>query len=224
MDALCAFSAVDVVFGSHTVLRNVTAALFPGNRVVLSGANGSGKSTLIRLLLGVQTARSGQVQLFGCAPHRFRSIPQCGLIGDLGSHDSSFTLPTDRKVADLLTLFHGTTRHRLVPTFKDLLARLALDRLFPQEVGSLSLGERKRLMCYLSLAKQPELLLADEPFENLDAQSREQIASTLGHFASLNPHMAFLWISHRPDEILHVATHRWEISGTQLLQSEIVAP
>jgi ABC-type multidrug transport system ATPase subunit len=213
MRTLCAFSAVDVTAGGRPILRQVNLAIESGKRVMVVGNNGAGKSTLVRLLLGLQPSTSGEVTLFGGPPSRYRLLPHCSLVGDLKSDSDGFSLPSGRTVGDVAALYrylHSATLHAEA---QEYFINLGLDSLEKQKIASLSSGERKKLMFYLALAKQPRLLLADEPMANLDQPTRNQILAVLTSYAASAPDFAFLWITHDPAEIRDLANATWTIAG-----------
>lgn len=132
-----------------------------GELAALVGPNGAGKTSLLRALAGVEDAR-GEVridgeQLDGIAPARRRRL-------------LSF-LPASREVAwpisvpDVIAL--GLDRPDPVRV-SALLDELALQPFAKRSIGSLSTGERARVLLARALAPEPRLLLLDEPLSNMD--------------------------------------------------------
>jgi len=156
----------------EAALESITLAVEPGEILALVGASGSGKSTLLRAVAGLERPRAGRIRLGEreltapgtlVAPER-RRIGLVSQSGDLFPH-----LDVLRNTAfGLRRLPRAKRRARALES----LARVGLaDRAdrFPAELSG---GEAQRVALARALAIEPELLLLDEPFSNLDAELR----------------------------------------------------
>ena len=152
-----------VSFGSgadaREVLRDVTWRIGPGERTGILGENGAGKSTLLNLITGVLEPTSGRVR---------RGINT--RVATLTQHAESLS---DRPEATLNAMVKGlgttTLADGSVLRPDDLLERLgftAAQRLTP--VGRLSGGQRRRLQLLLVMLSEPNVLVLDEPTNDLD--------------------------------------------------------
>jgi len=159
--------------------------LYGARRVAISGGNGAGKSTLIRLLL----------DSMGLLPDRLTG-ERVGRL-DLKSDRISYLDQRVDILEDNLTLlenFSKVTPHLSESDRRIRLGRFLFDRnAVSQKVVSLSGGERLRagLACVLFSEKPPQLLILDEPTNNLDLDSIERIESALSNFEG-----AMLVVSH----------------------------
>ncbi|MCR4404173.1 MAG: metal ABC transporter ATP-binding protein [Candidatus Acetothermia bacterium] len=155
-----------------------------GEFLALIGPNGVGKTTLLETINGLLDHKAGAVRLFGLdvrrEGHRLRRrigyIPQA----------VSFPELTPFLVRDVVLmarfgrigLIHRprAADYRAVERALELVGSAALAR---RPIGKLSGGQQQKVMLARAMAKEPELLLLDEPFSNLDFVAREEIASTI---------------------------------------------
>jgi ATP-binding cassette subfamily F protein uup len=182
-------------FGDRAVVRNVTTRVLRGDRLGIIGANGAGKTTLLNLLTGAMAPDAGEVKLG--AGLQMVTLDQ--------RRDS---LDPDATLADTLTgangrrggdqvIVNGQARH-VIGYMKDF--------LFPPEqartpVGVLSGGERGRLALAVALAKPGNLLVLDEPTNDLDLETLELLQELLADYPG-----TVLLVSHDRDFIDRVCT------------------
>jgi ATP-binding cassette subfamily F protein uup len=149
---------VSVALGGRTLLRDVTWRLGPGQRVGLVGSNGAGKTTLMRLLAGDREPDSGVVQ-------RGQTVRLAELSQDTGE------LPAGVRVLESLQQIRGriTTSGGEELTAGRLAERFGFrgDRLRTL-TEQLSGGERRRLQLMRLLMREPNVLVLDEPTNDLD--------------------------------------------------------
>jgi len=182
------------VFGSLVVLEGVDLAVSAGQTLALLGPSGCGKSTLLRVLAGLEPYDAGTVTVDGTAV--VGPSPQRGLVAQAGTLFPWLTVkanigfgPRDRGtdgveriVADLLEVTGLTD-------FADALPR------------QLSGGMRQRASLAQVLANQPPLLLLDEPFGALDAQTRLRMHEWVRRLLAERPTSTIL-VTHDVDEAL----------------------
>ena len=159
-------------FGSLRALDNVSFGVRRGETLGLIGPNGAGKTTLFECLAGVLPADTGEILWNG------RPVPAAR------RKEALFFLPdqiapwADQPAGRVLSLFA-----RVFDADPSRLARLAaslnLSRFLSENVGSLSKGERKRLLLTLGLAVPRPVLLLDEPFDGLDLRQAREVEAVL---------------------------------------------
>jgi ABC-2 type transport system ATP-binding protein len=152
-------------------LKDCTLAVPEGRVAALVGPNGAGKTTLLHLAVGLLKPTSGSIRLLD----RHSGSP--GLLERVGFVAQDSPLYRDFTVADLLTFGRKLNRR-----FDPALARERLDQLgipMDRRAGKLSGGQRAQVALALALAKQPELLLLDEPLASLDPLARREFLQTL---------------------------------------------
>jgi heme ABC exporter ATP-binding subunit CcmA len=166
---------VSKLFGSFAALRQVSADFEPGRCYVLVGENGAGKSTLLRILAGLLRPTQGTVRVFGDQePHEARAR-----IGYMSHAPMLYDELTAEENLDYFRkLYPG--RHCLTPD--KALRQVGLDPALKRVLGQYSQGMRQRTSLARVLLTEPELLLLDEPFSNMDVDSARQMVELLAGF------------------------------------------
>jgi ATP-binding cassette subfamily F protein uup len=155
-------------FGERTVVRDLSLRLLRGDRLGLMGPNGAGKSTLIKLILGQMQPDAGTVKL--------------GTSLEVAYFDQMREqLDLTKTVAE--TISPGSEWVEIGGARKHIISYLG-DFLFPPQragspVGTLSGGERNRLLLARLFARPANLLVLDEPTNDLDIESLELLEDTL---------------------------------------------
>ena len=179
------------------LLRGLSLEVRPGEVVILIGPNGCGKSSLLGLLTGRLRPSDGSVSIFGRDPWREPRLPDVGSIAE-PFHPEQSAMPTE-----LVCKAHSLARsidNVGAGDVADMLDRLNLGAtLIDHPLSMLSKGERRREMLATVLLRKPHLILADEPLEGIDRQSRERIGGALREFAKSNGR-SVLWVSHHLSE------------------------
>ena len=162
---------VSLAFGEKTIVHNLSFRLLRGDRLGLIGHNGVGKSTLISLILGKRQPDSGTVKL--------GTNLQIAYFDQLRAQ-----LDPNKTVAE--TISPGSEWIEIGNTKKHIMAYLA-DFLFPPRranvpVANLSGGERNRLLLARLFALPANLLVLDEPTNDLDIDSLELLEQTLQNY------------------------------------------
>ena len=151
--------------GKMLVLRDISAALRPGEITAICGPNGAGKSTLLSALAGLIPPQSGRVLLDGANLAALHPRARAQAIGYLPQGGE---VAWDVSVASLVALGrlpHGDAGGEAVAR---ALAACDVEHLAGRPVSTLSGGERARALLARVLAGQPRWLLADEPLAALD--------------------------------------------------------
>ncbi len=176
-NAAVTLDRVSRVYGSFAALRNVSLTLPEGASVVVLGENGAGKSTLLRMLAGLLTPSYGAVLLFGAPPreqlHRLAYMSHAPMLYD------------ELTGAENLRYFAGLQASPASLTVEEALSRVGLDPALPRRVGEYSQGMRQRASLARVLLQQPDLLLLDEPFSNLDVSSARHMVELLGEYTTI---------------------------------------
>jgi ABC-2 type transport system ATP-binding protein len=170
-DAILSVRELSKRYGSRTVLDAVSFAVRPGEVLGLIGPNGAGKTTLFDCLAGLLPAQAGEVR-----DGQGRPVPPARRSAAMFYVPDGIAPWPDQPVCRVLAFCRdlwGFGADRLAA----VLDRLKLRPHLEAAVGTLSKGERKRLLIALGLLAPQPLLLLDEPFDGLDhRQGREATA------------------------------------------------
>jgi heme ABC exporter ATP-binding subunit CcmA len=167
---------VSRLFGRFPALRKVSVSFEPGRCYVLLGENGAGKSTLLRVLAGLLEPTSGTARIFaGEKPEKITA--QRARVGYM-SHASM--LYDEMTAVENLQYFAALYRGCSCLTPEEALTAVGLDPALNRPVGQYSQGMRQRTSLARVLLPQPDLLLLDEPFSNMDAESAGSMVAMLG--------------------------------------------
>jgi heme ABC exporter ATP-binding subunit CcmA len=182
LSALAVAARVDQVsklFGSFAALRQVSVDFEPGRSYVLIGENGAGKSTLLRILAGLLNPTHGTVQVFGDnEPHDVRAR--------IGYMSHAAMLYDELTAQENLRYFASLYPDRKCLSPAEALRQVGLDPELQRPFGQYSQGMRQRTSLARVLLPQPELLLLDEPFSNMDVESAQQMVALLSGFRQGN--------------------------------------
>lgn len=154
---LVSLKNISKAFTAHPLFLNITLGFQVGERLGLIGPNGSGKSTLLKILAGIESPDSGEINLKRDA--RMVYLPQVDLFDPDQTIEEVLlaALPKEGEDSDHFQSMREMARQMEFP-----------DR--GQKAGSLSGGWRKRLALARALIQEPDLLLLDEPTNHLDLE------------------------------------------------------
>ncbi|GAA5123504.1 metal ABC transporter ATP-binding protein [Haloechinothrix salitolerans] len=181
MDAVLSVRDLTVSFGSSLVLRSVHLTVYATEGVALLGQNGAGKSSLLRAIAGLQPYR-GDVDV-PSTRHRASSVAFVAQTSG-GGHGIRWDLPLN--VSDVVGF--GLLRRRRPragrgkadrEAIADAIARVGLTPLARRPINTLSGGQRQRVLLARALVQRPDVLLLDEPFAGVDADTRDTLGEHL---------------------------------------------
>ncbi|WP_312718071.1 ABC transporter ATP-binding protein [Mobilicoccus sp.] len=182
-------------YGPVQALAGVDLSVSRGETVAILGPNGAGKTTLIEIMLGLRTADTGTVTLFGGPPGR-NGIPE-----RVGAMLQDTDVPELLTVAEIVHLVRRYYPWSL-PT-AEILHRADLTDKAGVRATKLSGGQRQRLSFAMAIAGDPDLLFLDEPTAALDVHARRAFWDQMRSFAGLGK--TILLSSHNLDEVAALA-------------------
>jgi ABC-2 type transport system ATP-binding protein len=150
-------------YGQLTALHDVSFSIRPGEVLGLIGPNGSGKTTLFQCLGGVRPADRGDV----VENHRALSASERRTrLFYLPDGITPWPAQTVRWTLDFAAGFFAARDRSSTPT--PVIRQLDLESLLDSRIGTLSKGQRKRVLLGIGMLTPQPALLADEPFDGLD--------------------------------------------------------
>lgn len=164
-----------------TVLRDVDLSLEAGDTLAIVGPSGSGKTTLLGLCAGLDDASAGSVELDGMALEALDQDARAALRNRLvGFVFQSFQLiPTLTAIENVLVPLELRGESGKQAEAKKLLTEVGLGDRLDHYPLQLSGGEQQRVALARAFIHRPEILFADEPTGNLDAETSEPIVDML---------------------------------------------
>ncbi len=158
--------------GGEVVLERVSLELKPGSALVVKGRSGVGKTTLARIASLQLLPDSGYVEFLGYDVSSLSDSARSSLrLAYVGYVDQEYSLLPRLSVysnVELPLLLRGTPAEERVRRVSHYLELLGIKHLSSRYPTELSGGERQRVAIARALVKKPKLLVADEPFSNLD--------------------------------------------------------
>jgi putrescine transport system ATP-binding protein len=195
--------SVTKTFGRFTAVNNVSLDISKGELFALLGGSGCGKTTLLRMLAGFETPTAGRIfidgqDMAGVQPYdrpvnmMFQSyalFPHMTVAKNVGyglKHENMSQLQRDDRVKEMLSL-------------------VQLAHLADRKPHQLSGGQRQRVALARSLAKQPKLLLLDEPLGALDKKLREHTQFEIANI-QYKTGITFVVVTHDQEEAMTLAS------------------
>ncbi|MEK3823839.1 MULTISPECIES: ABC transporter ATP-binding protein [Paenibacillus] len=195
----------------NQILDDVHLRIEPGEHWVILGRNGSGKTTLLEMMNGYMFPSSGRIEVLGnvygqCDVREVRKeigyISQT-LIEKLTLRDPVWEVVATGAYAFLR--FYQTIPEEVKTKAMQLLEEMGFSKLANQPLGTLSQGERKKVMLARSLMAEPKLLIMDEPCAGLDLYEREKMLIEIDRLRQRN--MTVVYVTHHVEEIVPLFTH-----------------
>jgi iron(III) transport system ATP-binding protein len=191
-------------YRGQSVVSELNLHLNAGDIGCLLGPSGCGKTTTLRAIAGFETVQAGEISLAGQVISRpgFTLAPEKRRIGMVFQDYALFPhLNVAQNVA------FGIRQHpQREQTTRELLELVKLDQLGQRYPHELSGGQQQRVALARALAPEPQLLLLDEPFSNLDGELRRKLSQEVREILKLRGISAIL-VTHDQQEAFAVSDH-----------------
>ena len=188
------FDGVSLRFGQVDAMRDLAISIPQGEVLVVLGPSGCGKTTLLRLIAGLIAPTEGRVLVEGQAPvpgaasalvfQNFRLLPWKTVADNLG-----FVLPG----------LSATERRARIAHYLDVVGMGRFANAYPRQLSG---GMQQRVALARALCARPRILLMDEPFASLDAQTRELMQDEVRDLTHADPDRTVVFVTHSVDEAL----------------------
>jgi iron complex transport system ATP-binding protein len=228
-DLLIDLRNVSLRRGNRTLVGPLDWAVELDERWVVIGPNGAGKTSLLRIAAAMEHPSSGAAYVLG---ERLGRVDVNELRARIGLSSSVLAqrVPTDEVVRDLVVSAGYSVLGRWREQYEDVDYRRALDmleslgaeHLADRSYGTLSEGERKRVLIARALMTDPELLLLDEPAAGLDLGGREELVARLADLAADPDAPALVLVTHHVEEVPPGFSHCLMLSEGQVVASGLL--
>lgn len=209
--------AYDTPHGRRTVVDALSLTLARGDIGCLLGASGCGKTTVLRAIAGFEPVRAGRIVLDGqtVASPSIDVPPERRRIGMMFQDYALFPhLSVADNVGFGLRRASKAQRRARIAEMLTLVGLADCAGAYPHELSG---GQQQRVALARALSPSPELLLLDEPFSNLDVDTRERLAFELRDILKRTGHTAIL-VTHNQAEAFAIADRIGVIQHGQLAQ------
>jgi ATP-binding cassette subfamily F protein 3 len=158
--------------GDKVIVQGINKSVLPGQRIGILGANGQGKSTVVKTLARTLRTLGGRIQ-------EGKGL----VIGYFAQQELDVLRPEEGPLAHMVRLAKEVSPQAREQELRDFLGRFRFTGdMVMQAVGSLSGGEKARLVLAMLVWQRPNLLLLDEPTNHLDLQTREALSLALNEY------------------------------------------
>ncbi|WP_301148604.1 ABC transporter ATP-binding protein [Mycobacterium simiae] len=229
-DLLIDFRNVSLRRGGNVLVGPLDWAVELDERWVILGPNGAGKTSLLRIAAAGEHPSSGVAFVLA---ERLGRVDVSELRARIGLSSSSLAqrIPSDEIVRDLVVSAGYSVLGRWRERYEDVDYRRALDmleslgaeHLADRTYGTLSEGERKRVLIARALMTDPELLLLDEPAAGLDLGGREELVARLADLAADPDAPALVLVTHHVEEVPPGFSHCMLLSEGQVVAAGLLS-
>jgi iron complex transport system ATP-binding protein len=229
-DLLIDFAKVTLRRARQTLVGPVTWSVELDERWVVIGPNGAGKTSLLRIAAALEHPTTGTAFVLG---ERLGRVDMSELRSRVGLSSSALSqrVPDGEVVRDFVVSAGYSVMGRWRERYEevdynqavDMLESVGAEHLAERTYGTLSEGERKRVLIARSMMTDPELLLLDEPAAGLDLGGREELLARLEDLANDPDSPALVLVTHHVEEIPRGFSHCLILSEGKVVDSGLLS-
>ncbi len=212
-----ACAEISKFFQGHAAVEKVSFSVKQGEILALLGPSGCGKTTTLRMLAGFERPDSGQISMNGkiIAAENTFIPPEKRKIGVVFQEYALF--PHLTVLQNVLFGLNHLPRGERMQAAGEMLALTGMQRLEARYPHEISGGERQRVALARALAPQPQVLLLDEPFSNLDAELRLKLREDVRSVLKVLK-MTAVFVTHDQEEALFMGDQLAVMSAGRIHQ------
>ena len=197
---IISYKNVEIELQGQIILTGIDFELKQGEFVYLIGKVGSGKSTFLKTIYGEVEIKQGEANVLGYDMQSIRQKDIPSLRRRLGIVFQDFQLLTDRTVYENLKFVLKATgwknKMEIENRIQEVLTQVGMETKGYKMPNELSGGEQQRIVIARAILNRPDIILADEPTGNLDAETGRKIVELLKHSVwKLDDQMRMSWRS-----------------------------
>ncbi len=198
---------------NEDTLKDITFSLEHGDILGIQGASGSGKSTILRIIAGLEEAKSGEIVINGNTifGNNIFIEPEKRNIGMVFQDYALFPHLTVEKNI----LFGVEDKKQARSILGEMLELASIQELSKRYPYELSGGQQQRVAIARALARKPSLLLLDEPFSSLDADLQSKIRSDISDIVKKSK-MTTIFVSHDREDIISISDYIMHCSNGRI--------
>ncbi len=175
-DGNVALRSVEFSHNDRPLLRRIDVSVDKGERVLITGANGTGKSTLLHLMVGLLEPRQGTAETPRVENVSAMLLPFAFIPGDLSDQ-----LAIDERAPGVVSKIEALAK------------KLGMEDRWQEDPANFSEGEKKKAQVLMTLSKEADFYVFDEPLANIDPETKDSILETI---LSLDSDKAVIVILH----------------------------
>lgn len=217
MSELLSLKHVQCDYDRQPVVNDLSAHVNRGDIVCLLGPSGCGKTTILRAIAGFHPLSDGEIHINGAlvSSSGFTLPPEKRRLGMVFQDYALFPhLNVINNVSFGLRHLPTTHRQQVAQTMLEIVGLERMGERFPHELSG---GQQQRVALARALAPQPDLLLMDEPFSNLDVEMRERLSEEVRHILKKQGITAIL-VTHDQNEAFSLGDQVGVMNEGRLLQ------
>lgn len=217
MSALLEIQDIECRYRGQTVFRDLSMHVKRGSLVCLLGPSGCGKTTALRAIAGFEPIYRGEIFMDGVSISRpgYTRAPEKRQLGMVFQDYALFPhMDVRNNIGFALRKQSEQTRRQTVDRMLDLVGLSEFQARFPHELSG---GQQQRVALARALAAQPEAILLDEPFSNLDVETRERLSIEVREILK-NEGITGILVTHHQDEAFALCDQVGVMDQGQILQ------
>lgn len=212
MSAHLSIKDLHLSYGSVDVLHGVNLEIAKGDIVALTGASGCGKTSVLRCIAGLERPSKGVIY---CAGHDISTLPtekrNVGLI-----FQGNALFPHMSVAKNLGFGLHSLSKAERQTHVNEMLSTLDLKGFGDRSPHELSGGQQQRVAIGRSLISKPDVLLMDEPFSDLDKETKSKVREAIRSLLNASQ-ITTIIVSHHADDVESMAKHVYEMKEGKLI-------